>query len=133
VLNSRFRTVQNFLQDTSENLIRDVGRWIKGVSIRFGLGAILTLMAIFALANGLALGLVELGLPPVAAWLILTAVLGGSGFALFKGGSRKGIAREVPRGRRAGLTVQIVRSPRGRRTAYRFRRRVRSPGRVRSK
>ena len=136
-MNARFQTVQNFLQDTSENVLRAVARWLKGAAIRFALGAGLILIALFALANGLAWSVVELGLPPYAAWLILTVAAGGSGYALIKAGARKGITRTpASSSPRTGLTVQVVRSPRRRRPVeptYRFRRRIRSPGRVRSK
>ena len=135
-MNARFKTVQNFLQDTSENVIRAVARWLKGAALRFAIGAGLILIALFALANGLAWSVMDLGLPPYAAWLILTAVAGGSGYALIKAGARKGIARTPGSDDRPGLTVRVVRSPRRRRPAeptYRFRRRIRSPGRVRSK
>ena len=131
-MNARFQTVQNFLQDTSENVIRAVARWLKSAALRIAIGAALLLIALFALANGLAWSLVELGLPLFASWLILAVVSGGSGVALVKAGARKGITRTPGSDRRAGLTVRVVRSPR-RPPTYRFRRRIRSPGRVRSK
>jgi len=136
VVKFRFRTVQSFLQDTSENAIRAVARWLKGASIRIAIGAALILIGLFSLANGLAWAVVERGLPPYAAWLIVTAVAGGTGYLLIKAGTRKGVTRTPGNSRPTGLTVQVVRSPRRRRPAeraYRFRRRTRSPGRARSK
>jgi len=136
VINGRFQSVQGFLKDASENVIRAVARWLKGITIRFAVGAALILISLFAFANGLALGGVELGLRPYAAWLILTLVTGGAGYALFKAGARKGITPGVKHPPRRGLTVEVVRGPRRRRPrerAYRFRRRTRSPGRARSK
>jgi len=136
VLNLRFRTVQSFLQDTSENVIRAVARWLKSAALRIAIGAAFVLIALFALANGLAWSMLELGLPLFASWLILTVVSGGAGVALVKAGARKGITPTPGKDRRTGLTVQVVRSSRRRRPAeptYRFRRRIRSPGRVRSK
>src|SRR5690348_8173065 len=123
VVNLRFRTVQDFLQDTSENAIRAVGRWLKSAAIRIAIGAALILIGLFSLANGLAWGVVELGLPPYAAWLLLTAVAGGVGYLLIKAGTRKGVTRTPGNSRRPGLSVQVVRSPRRRRRAepgYRF-------------
>ncbi len=136
VVNLRFQAVQGFLQDTSENAIRAVARWLKSAAIRIAVGAALILIGLFSLANGLAWSVVEAGLPPYAAWLILTAVAGSVGYLLIKAGTRKGITRTPGNSRRPGLTVQVVRGPPRRRPAeraYRFRRRTRSPGRVRSK
>jgi hypothetical protein len=135
-MNVRFKTVQNFLQDTAENVIRAVARWLKSAALRIAIGAALLLIALFALANGLAFSMVELGLPLFASWLILTVVSGGAGVVLVKAGARKGITPAPATERRPGLMVRVVRSPRRRRPAeptYRFRRRIRSPGRVRSK
>lgn len=105
--------VQQFLQDTAENAVRAVAGWAKGVAILYGIGAALVLVALFALANTLAWGVVELGLPPYAAWLILTVVTGGVGYALFKAGSKKGVTH-ADVDDRPGLSFRIVK-PRSRR------------------
>ena len=112
------RTFQHFLEDTTENALRAVGGWARGLALLYGIGAALTLVALFALANALAWGVVELGLPPVAAWFILTVVTGGVGFACFKAGSHRSVSHEARREGRPGLSVQIVqsRSPRRKRT-----------------
>ena len=102
--------LQNFLQDTAENSIRTVAGWAKGVAILYGIGAGLILMALFSLANALAWAVVELGLPPYAAWLILTVVTGGVGYILFKTGSKKGITHAEDIDRRPGLTFRIVKT-----------------------
>lgn len=110
--------VQQFLQDTAENAVRAVAGWAKGVAVLYGIGAALVLVALFALANTLAWGVVELGLPPYAAWLILTVVTGGVGFGFFKAGSKKGVTHADLQ-ERPGLSFRIVNSrPRRRTSVY---------------
>lgn len=116
-IRSLARTLRNFLQDTIENAVRAAASWAKGVAILYGIGAALALVALFALANGLAWGVVELGLPPYAAWLILAVVTGGVGYGLFKAGSRKGITPGNLEDR-PGMTVRVIRARKPRRPVY---------------
>lgn len=104
--------LQTFLLDTVENAVREVSRWVKSVATLYGIGALLGLVALFALANGLALGVMELGLPPYAAWFILAVVTGGVGYFLFKHAGKKGIVERTDEReeRRLGLSFRIVKS-----------------------
>jgi hypothetical protein len=100
-----------FLQDTTENLIRAVARWTKRIATMYAVGAALILVALVALANGLAWAVIELGLPPYAAWLILAVATGGTGYGLFKVGAKKGITGSSDGiERRPGLSIRIVRA-----------------------
>lgn len=106
-------TFRHFLQDSAENAARGVARWAKGVATLYVVAAALTLIAGFALASGLAWGMVALGLPPYAAWLIVAAGLGLTGYGLSRAAGRKKVTREEEDEDRPGLTIRIVkRAPR---------------------
>lgn len=102
-------TVQQLLRDTVEQSVRDFGRWVKGAATMYGIGAVLSLMALFALTSSIAWGIAALGLALFASWLIVAAVTGVTAYVLFKTGGKKGLDRESGRDEeRTGLTFRIV-------------------------
>src|SRR5688572_20541046 len=119
-LSSATEALKDVVQDTFEDIIRDVGRWAKGTAILYGVGAVLALAAVFTLALGLAEVLVAIGLPGYAGYLIIAVLLGITAYGLFKAGSKRRVRpRKEDESDRPSLRIHI-----GTRTVRPARRRV---------
>jgi hypothetical protein len=127
-------SMKDVVQDSVLDLARTIGRWAKGTAILFGIGAALGLVALVALALGLAQLLIAAGLPPFAGYLIVAAVAGVAAFVLFKAGATRRVARSPgPEADRSPIRVRIEspKAPRRRSSDVRRSRRrweLRGPG-----
>jgi len=125
-------TMKDVVQDSFEEVARNVGRWAKGTAILYGIGAALVLVALTALCLGLADLLRAAGLPPFAGYLIVAAVAGSSGYLLFRAGARRRVTPRSKGDSESKLRIQIV-TPRATRRRvldvrrFRRRREVRGP------
>lgn len=129
-VSSAVAMARDLFRDTVEESLRDVGRWVKGMALRYGIGGAIALTGLVLLGHGLAGLLAAAGLPDYAGYLIVAAVAGIAAAVLFKTGSSPAARRSKPHPDR-GVTIRIVSSRRNgastRRTA-RIRRTARRRG-----
>jgi hypothetical protein len=114
-------TMKDVVQDSFEDVARNVGRWARGTAILYGIGAALALVALVALCLGLGELLAAAGLPLFASYLIVATVAGVTGFLLFKAGARRRV-RPGPRGEpeRSAFRIRIGPPPVTRRSRRRI-------------
>jgi hypothetical protein len=129
-VSSAVAMARDLFRDTVEESLRDVGRWVKGMALRYGIGAAIALTGLVLLGHGLAGLLAAAGLPGYAGYLIVAAVLGIAAAVLFKTGSARPTHRSTPHPDR-GLTIRIVSSRRNGASTRRRTARVHRTGRRR--
>ena len=114
-------TLQSWLRGTLEHTAKPALRWVLAMEISYLIAAGLAITAAAFLLSAAASGLVELGLPPWAAQLILGAAAAVAAFVYYKRGRNKRLRDEFddadddpPRGWRVRIVKGAERRPRPR-------------------
>ena len=113
-------TIRSWIRGTLEHTAKPALRWVLAMEISYLIAAGLAITAAAFLLSALASGLVELGLPPWAAQLILGAVAAVAAFVYYKRGRNKRLRDEFdeeaddepPRGWRVRIVKGAERRPR---------------------